>query len=147
MSHVDISQLSSDGIQFGNGCFRYTYSLQSSSIHSLFSLSFDAPGLEQYISFGEKAPSPTSHVVRKRAELDSIPSYVKDLWIGRFDTTELVDYSFNAFQSLRSLVIGDSILFTVTSFELSHLPSLQSIDIGDWCFYYAPSFSLTGLIG
>ena len=123
-----------------------TYSLQSSSNHSLFSLSFDAISLEQYISFGDMKPSSASHVVRKRAELDSIPSYVKDLWIGRFDTTELVDYSFNAFQSLRSLVIGDSILFTVTSFELSHLPSLQSIDIGDWCFYHASSFSLTGLI-
>ena len=123
-----------------------TYSLQSSSNHSLFSLSFDAISLEQYISFGDMKPSSASHVVRKRAELDSIPSDVKDLWIGRFDTTELVDYSFNAFQSLRSLVIGDGILITVTSFELNHLPSLQSIDIGDWCFYHASSFSLTGLI-
>ena len=46
---VDIPQLSSDGIQFDDECFYYTYSLQSSSTHSLISLSFDATALESAI--------------------------------------------------------------------------------------------------
>ena len=46
---VDIPQLSSDGIYFGDYCFRYTYSLQSSSIHSPISSLFDAAALESAI--------------------------------------------------------------------------------------------------
>ena len=143
---VDIPQLSSDGIQFGDVCFEYTYSLQSSSTHSFISSSFDATGLEDYISFGDTIPSSTSYVVRNRTELDSIPLGIEDLWIGRFDTTGLTEFSFNTFQSIQSLVIGNGVFWGVTSFELSNLPSLQSIDIGERCFYRAPSFSLTGLI-
>ena len=146
MIDLDIPQLSSSGIQFGNICFLYTYSLQSSSIHSPISSQFDASGLEDYISFGDKTPSSTSYVVMNRTSLNSIPLDVEDLWIGRFDTTGLTDYSFNRFQSLKSLVIGNGVFWGVTSFELGSLPSLQSIDIGDWCFFYAPSFSLTGLV-
>ena len=111
-----------------------------------FSSSFDAPGLENYISFGDKTPSSTSYVVKNRASLNSIPLNVEDLWIGCFDTTGLTDYSFNRFQSLQSLVIGNGVFWGVTSFELGSLPSLQSIEIGNWCFWYASSFSLTGLI-
>ena len=141
---LDIPQLSYDGIQnLGFGC---TYSLQSSSIHSLISSSFDATSLEYYISFGDKTPSSTSYVVKNRASLNSIPLNVEDLWIGRFDTSGITEFPFNRFQSLKSLVIGNSIFWGVTSFELSNLPSLQSIEIGVRCFYWAPSFSLTGLI-
>ena len=143
---VDIPQLSYSGIQFGSGCFYYTYSVQSSSNHSLIMSSFDATGLEYYISFGDRTPSSTSHIVRNRTELDSIPLNVEDLWISRFDTTGITEFPFNRFQSLKSLVIGNSIFWGVTSFELSNLPSLQSIEIGVRCFYWAPSFSLTGLI-
>ena len=143
---LDIPQLSSNGIHFGSGCFSYTYSLQSSSIHSLISLSFDATGLETYISFGDITPSSTSCVVKNRASLNSIPLNVEDLWIGRFDTSGLTEFPFNRFQSLKSLVIGNDIFWEATSFELSNLPSLQSIDIGSDCFFWAPSFSLTGLI-
>ena len=71
---------------------------------------------------------------------------VEDLWIGRFDTTGLTEYSFNAFQSIQSLVIGNGVFWGVTSFELGSLPSLQTIDIGMRCFLWALSFSLTGLI-
>ena len=140
---VDIYRLSSDGIQ--NLSFYFTYSVQSSSIHSLIMSSFDAPDLQQYISFGDKTPSSTSYVVKNRASLNSIPLDVEDLWIGRFDTLGLTEFPFNRFQSLESLVIGNGIFWTVASFELSNLPSLQSIDIGNFCFYDASSFSLTGL--
>ena len=146
MIELDIPQLSEDGIQLGRDCFYFTYSVQSSCIHSLISSSFDAIGLENYISFGDKTPSSTSYVVKNRTELDSIPLDVEDLWIGRFDTSRMTEYSFNSFQSLESLIIGNGIFWEATSFELSNLPSLQSIGIGDKCFYWAPSFSLTGLV-
>ena len=84
--------------------------------------------------------------MRGSTELNSIPLDVKDLWIRHFDTTEVTDFSFSAFQSLQSLVIGNGVFWGLTSFELGHLPSLQSIDIGNFCFFLASSFSLTGLI-
>ena len=143
---LDIPQLSSDGIFFGDDCFKYTYSLQSSSTHSPISSSFDAAALENYISFGNKTPSSTSHVVRNRIMLESIPLDVEDLWIGCFDTSGLTEFSFNRFLSLKSLVLGSNTLWYVTQFELNGLPSLQSIDIGKYGCRYAPSFSLTGLI-
>ena len=143
---VDIHQLSSDGIFFGYECFYYTYSLQSSSTHSPISSSLDAAALENYISFGNKTPSSTSHVVRNRIMLESIPLDVEDLWIGCFDTSGLTEFSFDRYLSLKSLVLGSNTFCYVTQFELNGLPSLQSIAIGAWCFLYAPSFSLTGLI-
>ena len=147
MIEVDIPQLSSSGIQFGENCFEYTYSLQSSSIHSLISLSFDATGLEYYISFGDKTPSSTSCVVKNRTELDSIPLNVEDLWIGRFDTSGITEFSFNTFQSLESLVIGNGVFWEVTCFELklSGLVRLKRIVIGNNCFGKARVFELDGL--
>ena len=146
MIDVDIPQLSSSGIYFGNLCFQHTYSLQSSSTHSPISLSFDAAGLENYLSFGTMEPSSASTVVRNRTELNSIPLNVEDLWIGRFDTSDVSEFSPNRFQSLKTLVIGNGLFWSVNRLELNNLPSLQSIDLGDFCFQYAPSFSLTGLI-
>ena len=145
MIELDIPQLSSDGIQYLS--FQYTYSLQSSGTHSLISSSFDATGLENYISFGDKTPSSTSHVVRNRTELDSIPLSVEDLWIGRFDTTGITEFPFNRFQSLKSLVIGNGIFWGVTSFELklSGLVRLKRIVIGNNCFGKARVFELDGL--
>ena len=145
MIELDLPQLTSNGLQFGKNSFYSTYSLQSSSIHSPISSSFDVTCLENYISFGDKTPSSTSCVVINRTQLDSIPLNVEDLWIGRFDTSRMTEYSFNAFQSLKSLVVGNSTFWGVTSFNIS-LHSLQSIDIGSHCFYHASSFSLTGLI-
>ena len=146
MIDVDIPQLSSNGIHFSEDCFDFTYSLQSSSTHSPLSSSFDATGLENYISFGIMEPSATSIVVRNRTEFNSIPLDVEDLWIGRFDTSDVSEFSPSRFQSLKTLVIGNGTLWSVNRLELNNLPSLQSIDIGEWCFQYAPSFSLTGLI-
>ena len=142
---VDIPRLSSDGIHLG-GCFVYIYSLQSSSIHSLIPSSFDAAGLENYINFGKQEPTVSSTVVRNRTELNSIPLDVEDLWIGRFDASDMYEFLPSRFQSLKTLVIGNGLFWSVNRLELNNLPSLQSIDIGDWCFNRAPSFSLTGLI-
>ena len=100
--------------------------------------------MENYISFGNKTPSSTSHVVRNRIMLESIPLDVEDLWIGCFDTSGLTEFSFDRYLSLKSLVLGSNTFWYVTQFELNGLPSLQSIDIDG--FRYAPSFSLTGLI-
>ena len=140
---VDIPQLSSNGIQFG-ACFRYTYSLQSSGIYCRLSSSFDATGLENYLSFGKLEPTVTSTVVRNRTEFNSIPLDVEDLWIGCFDTSGLTEFSFDRYLSLKSLVLGSNTLWNVTQFELNNLPSLQFIDMGDYCFFLAPSLSLTG---
>ena len=84
--------------------------------------------------------------MRESNELGSIPLDVEDLWIERFDDTGVTDFSFSAFQSLQSLVIGKGVFWGLTRFELRQLPMLQSIDIGDTCFYWASSFSLVGLI-
>ena len=146
MIDVDIPRLSADGIQFGNWCFDYTYSLKSSSTHSPISSSFDATGLENYINFGTMEPSSASTVVRNRKELKSIPLDVEDLWIGRFDASYMYEFSPSRFQSLKTLVIGNGTLWSVNRLELSGFPSLQSIVIGKWCFFNAPSFSLTGVI-
>ena len=143
---VDIPQLSSDGINFGSNCFKYTYSLQSSSTHSPISSSLDAAALENCISFGNKTPSSTSHVVRNRIMLESIPLDVEDLWIRLFDTSGLTEFSFDRYLSLKSLVLGSNTFWYVTQFELNGLPSLQSIIFGKNSTCYTPSLSLTGLI-
>ena len=91
-------------------------------------------------------PSSASTVVRNRTELNSIPLNVEDLWIGRFDTSDVSEFSPNRFQTLKTLVIGNCLFWSVNRLELNNLTSLQSIYMGDWCFNRAPSFSLTGLI-
>ena len=146
MIDVDIPQLTSSGINFGWFRFRNTYSLQSSSTHSLISSSFDATGLENYINYGTMEPSSASTVVRNRTELNSIPLDVEDLWIGRFDASDMYEFLPSRFQSLKTLVIGNGLFWSVNKLELNNLTSLQSIYIGEYCFEYAPSLSLTGLI-
>ena len=146
MIDVDIPRLSSNGINFDTECFWFTYSLQSSSTHSPISSSFDATGLENYLSFGTMEPSSSSTVVRNRRELNSIPLDVEDLWIGRFDTSDVSEFSLSRFQTLKTLVIGNGTLWSVNRLELNNLTSLQSIEMGQYCFYWTLSFSLTGLI-
>ena len=106
----------------------------------------DAAGIENYISFGTMEPSSASTVVRNRTELNSIPLNVEDLWISRFDTSDVSEFSPSRFQSLKTLVIGNGLFWSVNRLELNGLPSLQSIAIGYRSFYWAPLFSLTGLI-
>ena len=142
---VDTPQLSSGGIQFGDECFLFTYSLQSSSIHSPISSSFDASALANYINYGKQTPSPTSDVVKNRTQLNSVPLDVKDLWISLFDSSDVSEFSPSRFQSLKTLVIGNGVFWSVRTLELS-IPSLQSVYIGNGCCFLTPSFSLTGLI-
>ena len=94
----------------------------------------------------KKKPSSTSHVVRNRIMLESIPLDVEDLWIGCFDTSGLTEFSFDRFLSLKSLVLGSNTFWNVTQFELNGLPSLQSIIFGKYSTCYTPSLSLTSLI-
>ena len=145
MIDVDIPRLSSDGIQFGYWCFDYTYSLQSSSTHSPISSSFDATGIENYLSFGTMEPSSASTVVRNRTELNSIPLNVEDLWIGRFDTSDVSEFSPNRFQSLKTLVIGNGLFWSVNRLELNNQNSLQILYIGDGSFGKVRVFELDGL--
>ena len=145
MTNVDIPQLSSNGIYFGSNCFSYTYSLQSSSTHSPNSSSFDATGLENYINFGKLEPSPTSTVVRNRTEFNSIPLDVEDLWIGRFDTSDVSEFLPSRFQSPKTLVIGDRQFWSVNRLELKNQNSLQILYIGNGCFGKVRVFELDGL--
>ena len=134
---VDIPRLSSNGINFGYRCFDFTYSLQSSSTNTSISSSFDATGLENYLNFGKQEPTVTSTVIRSRTEFISIPLDVEELWIGRFDTSEVYEFSPSRFQSLKNIVIGNGLFWSVIRLELNNLPSIQSIDLGEWCFHYA----------
>ena len=145
MIDVDIPQLSSKGINIGDYCFGYTYSLQSSSIHSPISSSYDATGLENYINFGKQEPTISSTVIRNRTEFNSIPLDVEDLWIGRFDTSDVSEFSPNRFQTLKTLVIGNGTLWSVNRLELNNFPSLQSLYIGNGSFGKVRVFELDGL--
>ena len=145
MIDVDIPQLSSDGIKFGGYCFCFTYSLQSSSTHPLISSSFDATGLENYINFGTMEPSASSTVIRNRTEFNSIPLDVDDLWIGRFDTSDVSEYLPSRFQSLKTLVIGNGLFWSVNRLELNNQTSLQILYIGNGCFGKVRVFELNGL--
>ena len=145
MIDVDIPQLTSDGIQFDYACFYYTYFLQSSSTHSPISSSFDAAGLENYINFGKQEPTVTSTVIRSRTEFNSIPLDVEDLWIGRFDASYMYELSPSRFQSLKTLVIGNGLFWSVNILELNNQNSLQILYIGNGCFGKVRVFELDGL--
>ena len=145
MIDVDIPQLTSSGIDFDTDCFRFTYSLQSSSTHSLISSSFDAAALENYISFGKQEPTVSSTVIRNRTEFNSIPLDVEDLWIGRFDTSDVSEFLPSRFQSLKTLVIGNGLFWSVNRLELNNQNSLQILYIGNGCFGKVRVFELDGL--
>ena len=145
MIDVDIPQLSSNGIQFGGYCYRYTYSIQSLSTLSYIFSSFDATGLANYINFGILEPAPTSTIVKNRTELDSVPLNVEDLWIGRFDASDIYEFSLSKYQSLKNLVIGNETLWSVTKLELNNLTSLKMLYIGNNCFGNVREFELDGL--
>ena len=145
MINVDIPQLSSGGIIFGYECYLFTYSLQSSSTHSIISSSFDAAGLENYLNYGTMEPSSASTVVRDRTDLNSIPLDVENLWISRFDTSDVSEFSPSRFQSLKTLVIGNGLFWSVNRLELNNLTSLQILYIGNGCFGKVRVFELNGL--
>ena len=90
-------------------------------------------------------PSSASTVVRNRTELNSIPLNVEDLWIGRFDTSDVSEFTQNRFQSLKTLVIGNGLFWSVNRLELNNLTSLQILYIGNGCFGKVRVFELDGL--
>ena len=145
MIDVDIPRLSFDGIYFGNDCFYYTYFLQSSSMHSPLSSSFDVAGLENYINFGKQEPTISSTVIRNRTEFNSIPLDVEDLWIVRFDASDMYEFIPSRFQSLKTLVIGNGLFWSVNRLELNNLTSLQILYIGNGSFVNVRVFELDGL--
>ena len=145
MIDVDIPQFTSDGIKFGVYCFDFTYSLQSSSTHTSISSSFDATGLENYLNFGKQEPTVSSTVIRNRTELNSIPLDVEDLWISRFDASDMYELSPSRFQSLKTLVIGNRQFWSVNRLELKNQNSLQILYIGNGCFGKVRVFDLDGL--
>ena len=142
---VDIPQLTSSGIDFDTDCFRFTYSLQSTSTHTPISSSFDAAGLENYINFGKQEPTVSSTVIRNRTELNSIPLDVEDLWIGRFDTSDVSEFTPNRFKSLKTLVIGNGTFWSVNRLELNNLTCLEMLYIGDYAFQNTGSFEMSNL--
>ena len=90
-------------------------------------------------------PSSASTVVRNRTELNSIPLDVEDLWISRFDTSDVSEFSSSRFQSLKTLVIGNGLFWSVNRLELNNLTSLQILYIGNGCFENVRMFELNGL--
>ena len=94
-------------------------------------------------------PTSTSHIVKNRTELNSISSDVEDLWIGRFDTSGITDFSLSSIQSLKSLVIGNHSFWSATSFVLNNLPQLQSVKLDCYAFWYVHSvvFESDGMDG
>ena len=90
-------------------------------------------------------PSSASTVVRDRTDLNSIPLDVENLWISRFDTSDVSEFSSSRFQSLKTLVIGNGLFWSVNRLELNNLTSLQILYIGNGCFGKVRVFELNGL--
>ena len=126
MIELDIPQLSSDGIQFGSWCFLYTSSLQSSSIHSLISSSFDAPTLESAIR--------NSSFIQIEAADITLQGLTE--WVvrnGQYNNyNDSLCISGNS--NLKRIVIGDGCFKCVRLFELDGLNELESVVIGEWSF-------------
>ena len=162
--------MSSDGIQFGGYCFKYTYSVQSTSSFSDSLSSLDALSLEYFFSFRKAIPSPSSTVIRKNAELKSLSTDAEDVWIENYAIKGLTSLVFNGQRAMRNLTIGVYALNGVTLFELSDLEMLErvvimkrafiteagqfrisnctklkTIDIGESAFYHYDSFTLSNL--
>ena len=126
MIELDIPQLSSDGIQFDDDCFEYTYSLQSSSIHSLISLSFDAPALHVYImNASQYIPFDLSELLVKNSTDFIIPN-------GYFN--RIYSFVLPSIVILKRIVIGDDCFGNVRLFKLDGLSELESVVIGQWSF-------------
>ena len=70
---------------------------------------------------------------------------MEDLWIGRFDASYMYELSPSRFQSLKTLVIGNGLFWSVNRLELNNQNSLQIIYIGDYCFGQLRVFELDGL--
>ena len=110
---VDIPQLTSDGIYFGDWCFLLTYSLQSSSTHSLISSSFDATALTAYIMNSQYVPFEISELTKSSKELIIPNNY--------FNANDIISFKIANKENLKSIVIGDNCFGKVRAFELDGL--------------------------
>ena len=138
---VDIPQLSYSGIQFGYKSFQYTYSLQSSSTHSLFSSSLDAPGLELFImSNSSYSPLDPSRLLIDNATVLNTPS---DCLNG----SNITSLSISNNGDLRRIVIENDSFGCARLFELDGLSELESVIIQKKGFTYSKTddiwFSVT----
>ena len=70
---------------------------------------------------------------------------MEDLWIGRFDASDMYEFLPSRFQSLKTLVIGNGLFWSVNILELNNLTSLQILYIGNGCFGKVRVFELDGL--
>ena len=123
---VDIPQLSSDGIYFDDWCFLLTYSLQSSSTHSLISSSFDATALTAYIMNSQYVPFEISELTKSSKELIIPNNY--------FKANDIISFKIANKENLKSIVIGDDCFGKVRVFELDGLDELESVVIGESSF-------------
>ena len=132
MIDLDIPQLESSGIQFGNDCFEYTYSIQSSSILSLISLSFDARALELCVK------NNSDYI---KMELGDMISLESSEWVvGNGKCNNFNDsLSISGYSKLKRIVIGDECFGKVRLFELDGLNELESVEIGQRSFYLVQS--------
>ena len=127
MIDVDIPQLESNGIQFGNDCFEYTYSIQSSSNLSLISLSFGARALELCVK------NNSDYI---KIELGDMISLESSEWVvGNGKCNYFNDsLSISGYSKLKRIVIGDDCFGKVRLFELDGLNELESVEIGEGSF-------------
>ena len=129
---LDIPRLSSDGIYFGDWCFDYTYSLQSSSIHSLISSPFDATVLAAYImNDSEYVPFDLSQLVNQTSVF-IIPN-------GYFIRNDVTSFVISNHSELKQIVIGNNCFGKVRMLELNGLSELESVVIGQSSFRISSS--------
>ena len=127
MIEVDIPQLSSSGIQFGNDCFEYTYSVQSSSTYFPLSLSFDATALELCVKNSSK------FIQIKSIDMISPESSEWVVENGQYSNFN-DSLSLSGYSKLKRIVIGDDCFGKVRLFELDGLNELESVEIGEGSF-------------
>ena len=127
MIDVDIPQLSSNGIQFDEDCFKYTYSLQSSSNHSYISLSFDATTLSFYIiNISNYVPFDQSNMIEYTNMI--IPN-------GYFNGKSITAFNITVNGNLKQIGIGDNCFGKVRVFNLDSMSELESVVIGQRSFW------------
>ena len=118
---LDIPQLSSDGIRIDYGCFSYTYSLQSSSIHSPISSSFDATALSTHLM-----------IICKHVQMTED---LTDLIIpnDHFNGVDVTSFNISGNMNLKRIAIGNNTFANVRVFELNGLSELERVEIGECC--------------
>ena len=123
---VDIPQLSSNGIQFDEDCFKYTYSLQSSSNHSYISLSFDATTLSFYIiNISNYVPFDQLNMTEYTNMI--IPN-------GFFNGKSIAAFNITVNGNLKQIGIGNDCFGKVRVFNLDSMSELESVVIGNGSF-------------